>query len=523
METAYKDIKGFKYFDRFFRLIHFIVPATMFIFFIYDIRREKEHQLESLNEIALALYKQDADYMTSLAAYGGVYVMVTDEVKPDPFLGNLKERDITAISGKLLTLVHPSFLARKPDPGMEGISEVTRKFTSLRPLDPLHSADEWERSAMEGFEGGDGTTYSAIDSLGGERVFRYIRTLPVNSTCLKCHSQQDFENGRVRGGLSITIPLALSDQQVKAKINRDALVLGGFTLIFLLITGFGFRKLQREMVSRNRSHQALLVTMNDLNTKNEEFAALNQVFVLQNHELEKARDRAEESDRLKSAFLANMSHEIRTPMNGILGFSELLKDPDLSGREQRVYLDVIEKSGLRMLNIINDIISISRIESGQIGIILSETNINDQFDYVCSFFKPEADQKGIKINFTTWLPGHESIVTTDQEKLCSILTNLFKNAIKFTPKGTIDCGYRKADGFFEFFIRDTGIGISAEQKKFIFDRFRQGSEFLTRNYEGAGLGLSISKAYVEMLGGRIWLESEPGEGTTFYFTLPCSA
>jgi CheY-like chemotaxis protein len=227
-----------------------------------------------------------------------------------------------------------------------------------------------------------------------------------------------------------------------------------------------------------------------------------------------------------------MSHEIRTPMNGILGFAELLREPGLTGDKQQKYIGIIEKSGARMLNIINDIVSISKVESGQMEISISDTNINEQIEYIYTFFKPEAEQKGIQLSFTNSLPTKEAFIKTDRMKIYAILTNLVKNAIKFTSKGSIELGYiLKADrkpAELEFFVKDTGIGIRQEQKNFIFERFRQGSESLNRNYEGAGLGLSISKAFVEMLGGKIWVESNPEgksgvNGSVFYFSIPYNA
>jgi signal transduction histidine kinase/CheY-like chemotaxis protein len=252
-------------------------------------------------------------------------------------------------------------------------------------------------------------------------------------------------------------------------------------------------------------------------------------------ELIVAKEQAEESDRLKSAFLANMSHEIRTPMNGILGFAELLKEPDLTGEKRQYYISIIEKSGTRMLNIINDIISISKVDSGQMEVSISETNINEQIEYIYTFFKPDVEQKGLRISYRNALPAKEAIIKTDIEKLYAILTNLIKNAIKFTKTGSIEFGYsstlrqaQRGAGSptsgspteLTFFVKDTGVGVRPDHLKMIFERFRQGSELLTRNYEGSGLGLSISKAYIEMLGGKIWVESELGQGSTFYFTLP---
>jgi CheY-like chemotaxis protein/anti-sigma regulatory factor (Ser/Thr protein kinase) len=192
----------------------------------------------------------------------------------------------------------------------------------------------------------------------------------------------------------------------------------------------------------------------------------------------------------------------------------------LAGEEQQEYIRIIEKSGIRMLNIINDIISISKVESGQVEIALSETNVNEQIEYLHTFFKPEATQKGILLATSTDLPSNESIIHTDREKVYAILTNLVKNAIKFTDGGSIKFGYVKKDDYLEFFVKDTGFGISNSHKKIIFDRFRQANESVTRTHEGSGLGLAISKAYVEMLGGKIWVESKEKKGSSFYFTIP---
>ena len=233
-----------------------------------------------------------------------------------------------------------------------------------------------------------------------------------------------------------------------------------------------------------------------------------------------AKDRAEESDRLKSAFLANMSHEIRTPMNGILGFAELLKEPKLTGEEQQMFIEIIEKSGERMLGIINDLINISKIESGQMEVHFTETNINDQLDFLYNFFKLEAKQKGLKLILNYPLFSKESTLVTDKEKLYAILTNLVKNSLKFTKRGSIEFGYEVAENELVFHVRDTGIGVPENKQKTIFERFVQANSGMANVYEGAGLGLAISKAYVEMLGGKIWIESETGAGTCFYFTIP---
>ncbi|TLP82368.1 response regulator [Maribacter sp. ACAM166] len=253
---------------------------------------------------------------------------------------------------------------------------------------------------------------------------------------------------------------------------------------------------------------------------NKELAYQNEEKEKRAAELIKAKERAEESDRLKSAFLANMSHEIRTPMNGILGFADLLKTPNLSGEELQEYIEIIEISGKRMLNIINDIMSISKIEAGLMEVNLRESNINKQLEYMYSFFKTEAETKGIKLSFKNSLPLDKAVLTTDREKVFAILTNLIKNALKFTEKGAIEFGYTKKGEYLEFHVKDTGIGIDKNRQTAIFKRFVQADISDEKAFQGAGLGLAISKAYVEILGGELWMESEKGEGSTFYFSLP---
>jgi signal transduction histidine kinase/ActR/RegA family two-component response regulator len=253
---------------------------------------------------------------------------------------------------------------------------------------------------------------------------------------------------------------------------------------------------------------------------NKELVNQSELNKKQAAELILAKEHAEKADHLKSAFLANMSHEIRTPMNGILGFANLLKTPNLSEEEQQEYIEIIEHSGKRMLNIINDIMSISKIEAGLMEVFLEDSNINKQIEYIYTFFKPQTEAKSIALSFKNSLPEKDAVLKTDREKLYAILTNLVKNAIKYSEKGSIELGYTKNGTQLEFYVKDTGIGIDKDWQAAVFERFVQADISDEKAFQGAGLGLAISKAYVEMLGGKLWLKSEKGIGSTFYFTLP---
>ncbi len=237
-------------------------------------------------------------------------------------------------------------------------------------------------------------------------------------------------------------------------------------------------------------------------------------------ELETALEKAQESDRLKTAFLANMSHEIRTPMNGILGFSNLLKDPNLTHVERKEYTDIINKSSDRLLNTMSDLIEISKIESGQVEITKTKISVNKLLDELFDLFQHDAFKKGLSFSIAPGLSDEKATITTDKGKLQRILSNLIKNANKFTEKGGVSFGYVVKGKFLEFFVKDTGIGVPYNRQQAIFNRFEQADIEDTRAFQGSGLGLSISKAYTEMLGGNIWLTSEEGKGSTFRFTIP---
>ena len=233
-----------------------------------------------------------------------------------------------------------------------------------------------------------------------------------------------------------------------------------------------------------------------------------------------AKNNAEESDRLKTTFLKNISQEIHTPINAIVGFSGLLTDPSLGNEERRNYIGIIVQSSNQLLSIINDIITLSTIEAGQEKVNLRKVNVNSILKNVYDQFINQAQKQNILFNFKTNLTHYDANILTDEKKIMQILFNLLSNALKFTKKGFIEFGYTVKDNELEFYVSDTGIGIPAEMHEEIFERFRQVEYSPLREAGGFGMGLSISKAFIELLGGSIRLTSALGKGSIFYFTIP---
>ena len=237
-------------------------------------------------------------------------------------------------------------------------------------------------------------------------------------------------------------------------------------------------------------------------------------------DLKSALEKAEESNRLKTAFLNNISHEIRTPLNGILGFLEFVIDPDFDTEEKNKFIKAINTSSTRLVNTITDIINIAQIESSRLTANINELSLNDLLKEIYQSFSIEAEMSNIIFSYNLGFPNKEVRIFTDRDKLLGTLTNLIKNAFKFTKQGEITFGYTLKNNVLEFFVKDTGIGIPENRQEAIFDKFVQADIGDSKAFQGVGVGLSIAKAYVESLGGELWLNSKEGIGSEFYFTIP---
>ena len=244
-------------------------------------------------------------------------------------------------------------------------------------------------------------------------------------------------------------------------------------------------------------------------------------FLLKKHllKIRNAESKAKESDRLKSAFLQNMSHEIRTPMNGIVGFAGLLKDDDLSISQKEKYLSIITQCSDQLLNVVNDVLDLSLIETGNIEAARNSVSINKILDDYYNTYSATLNE-GISLKLVKGLSEEDSVIVTDEVKFRQIVNNLLSNAQKFTENGSIEFGYEYKQSQIQFFVKDSGIGIDSKMHDGIFDRFRRAEIETTKTIGGAGLGLAICRGNTNLLGGKIWVDSTPGLGSSFYFTIP---
>ena len=288
----------------------------------------------------------------------------------------------------------------------------------------------------------------------------------------------------------------------------------------------------RDITERKETEILLMEKTNEIEAQNEEYQQINEELVQTNEELYRAKEHAEESDRLKTAFLQNISHEIRTPMNGIMGFAEMLNRPGLSDKKRRSFTSIINNSANQLLSIVTNILTISSIDARQERVSNAPVCVNNIIVDLLAIFKSQASSQNLSLYAKQPLTDQQSEIIADETKITQVLSNLLTNALKFTHQGFIEFGYilqdikdynnekQKAAAELKFYVKDTGIGIPANLHDKIFERFRQVDLEVSKRRGGSGLGLSISKGFVELMDGELWVESDSGKGSAFYFTIP---
>jgi signal transduction histidine kinase/CheY-like chemotaxis protein len=512
-----------KYIKLIFKLFLIGITVVTGISLSYNILKEKADAEYYARIECIASYNKDILYRRWASMHGGVYVPITEITPPNKYLAHIKDRDITTSLGKQLTLINPAYMTRQVFEYADHQDSVKGHITSLNPLRPENKADEWETKVLKLFNTGI-REYSSIENFREKPYMRYMRAMMVEKSCLKCHANQGYAIGQVRGGISVSVPLERFYNTSKEQIQ--ILALGHFAIYFLaiFISILGYRQLIKEISKRNIIQQRIVESETQLKYKNQEYESLNEELMATNNDLYNAKEKAEESDRLKTAFLQNMSHEIRTPMNAIMGFSDLLRRNINNTEKLDHYTKIIKNRSEDLLEIINGILDTAKIESGQLTIHQETCNVEEIFKELQIFFTEHAKKtckEHIAFTIGSRCDSLDFIISTDKVKLKQILINLINNAYKFTDEGEIEVGCTIDNEKLIFRVRDTGIGIPEDMQSVIFERFMQVDNGTSRTYGGTGLGLSIVKGLVHALNGDIWIKSEQGKGSTFYFAIPC--
>ncbi len=426
-------------------------------------------------------------------------------------------RTVVSPSGRVISTANIANVPNRFHSPVREHDEFGSRLTGVAPILPENTPDEWEKNAIASFRAGQQESVSIVHN-GSREYLRLMRPLFAKKSCLQCHVTQGFRTGSIVGGLSLMLPMDIyrsSERHQLAALSFGHIL---FWVLGLVGIRFGTRK-----ITRSREKLQLLL---------EHTEELNRVLADETDRANALADRAKKASAAKSEFLANMSHEIRTPMNAIIGMAELMNETELTTRQQH-YVTMFQSAGENLLNIINDILDISKVEAGHLELEQTGFDLAELVSSTCDIMGERASNKGLDFSIVKSSSIPEFVIG-DPARIRQILVNLVGNAIKFTKKGSVMVSLELLEttdkpepgmipkALVKFSVADTGIGIPENKIQIIFDNFTQSSSSTTREYGGTGLGLAISRRLVNLMGGEITVVSTENEGSCFSFTVPLS-
>ena len=508
-----QEIRSNSSFSLFFILLMAGWTAAAGISVTYNISRLEKNAEFSANILASTAFEKDLLYRRWNASHGGVYVpLVPGKTELPPHLP-LDGRNITSTEGKVYTRINPAYMTRLVHDLSEqdASSKVLSNIVSLNPTRKENGPDTWEAAALSSLSRTK-SLVTQIAPINGEPHLRYLRALPAEPFCITCHERQGRAVGDPLGAISVSVPMSPFYAVASSSATFLWLSHGVLWVLGMIGISFGMRMVGGYTTERDKAAEEL---QSFTKTLEDQVEGRTRALI-------KARDKAEAANRAKNEFLANMSHEIRTPLNGVIGVADILLRTPLD-EEQTSMVSAIRANGDSLLLLLNDLLDLSKVEAGELTLDCVPFGPQKLFVGIVKSVLPGFREKGLKL-ICAIDPGLTRTVVGDPLRIRQVLLCLLNNALKFTHSGEVRFTISLAaqdleEMLIHFSIADTGIGIQPEVRQRIFNAFEQADTSATRQHGGSGLGLSICASVLSLMGSAIHLESTPGEGSTFSFSL----